>query len=370
MKRALLVASCGVTLAAGACMLDLPEPTVRDDLGLDGSSGDASSTPDADASQDGGTGSDGGTDGGGGFDAAGCDASVCPFLMVSDPRLLDNDGTNLYFASGATVIQSANLTTSIVSTLSSKAGDAIVDLKVRSGFVYFVTLPGNNGNASRCPVSGCGGSRIDYLASAAPVGGVEADSSNVYFTMNKAQAQGGGLVKCGNGMPCASTTPFHALDTPTGLALSGARLFWYRSTQVGVFGCTLQGCSDETNTGSSGVVDVATDATNVYWVNGNDVSRAPKGQLSSAVAFVSNAYGGASGFAVRSDGQNVYWLTWNGQTQVGTLRRCGVASDCMSTPAETLATNLDRPKSLTITASAVYFATAGPGSGMIWRYTK
>ncbi len=360
MRRSWLVLAAACT-PLGACLLDLPTPTV--DAGLDGSVPPDGTTPDGSLDGPGAeTGSDS-SDGMVGFDAGPCDGPCVMYTGSSmfDPHLLDNDGMNLYILNGSYEIDALNIANKTLTPLSQSSNDQpIVDLKVRSNYIYFTTDFSTTHNVSRCPSTGCDGGRFDYINGGTPKAmfGVDSDGTNLFFTIDEL-ADSGGIVKCAVGSKCPSLAPLRTFDHPQLLVLEDGGLYWSKNNWFGVYSCALPQCAAIVGAMGSSIADIAVDDANMYWIeNGGVVWRQPKG--SSAVQVYNNGCVGLVK-AIRTDGTSLYWLC-------GTdgVFKCPVgATNCTPT---TLASNLNQGSALTVTNDSVYYATKGDHT--IWRVPK
>lgn len=362
MKRraSFVLAVLAIAAPLAACLLDLPSPTVNDLIGFDGSNPDGS-LPDGFSPPDGAM--DGGADVQVGFDAGPCDATACKFFtqMGLDPRFIENDGTNLYFASGSNDIDSVNITTKAFTPLSSNVNDIIVDLKVTGGYFYFVSLPGSKNNVSRCPTNqACSNMRIDYVpdgGTALQTTGVASDGTSVFFTLNELA---GGIVKCGAGAPCGGLGTFKADVRPTGILFDTSSLYWFNQNGAGVFSCTLPSCATVVSTGGGSIKDITVYSATTYWLESGGAVWRKTGNTTAQM--VPNA-GSNKGRAIRADAMHVYYLLDDA------LYRCGAAADCMSNNAELLAGGLPSAFGLTLTSNAAFFTTRAPDR-TIYRVAK
>lgn len=343
-----------------ACLLDLPSPTV--DPGFEASIPDTG-LPDGYVPPDGnmmmtdGGGSDAGMDGVSVLDGGGCDGP-CVFATFSnvEPHHIDNDNASVFYAVGADVIEARTISTKAVTTLVTSGGnDVITDLKLRGNYVYFASA---GARASRVPKGG--GQRNNYTTTGSGLQGIDADSLYAWFTV------GTGIVRCARDtpFPCTTLNPIHAHTSPKHILVDGTFVYWDNANPA-LFFCSGN-CGSETATMQFGDQDFTFDGNTVYWVDKANVLKMPKGQTS-MMYFADGAHGATNGFAIRSDGTNVYWLTKSG-TNDGALRRCAIASGCTSKNADTLASNLANPTSLTITSNEVFFTTQGDDT--VWRVPK
>jgi hypothetical protein len=348
----------GVTLPLGACLLDLPEPRVDDDAGFDGSVPDTGVTSDGmpptdgvampDAPSDTGTGMDGG-------------ANPSAFFTQNglDPHLIENDNTNLYFASGSTTIDSLSIANKTLSTLSSVAPEFITDLRVQGQNVYFTETVGSTYIAARCPTIGpCQNMRTTY-SSSTTVAATQIDSNgaSVFFSNDSSIGSGGGITKCSIQGSCA---PFKNLDVPHLLRVSAdsSSLVWDTRNGGGIYTCSIgSNCGSVTMGMNNSIQDITSDTSQYYFIETGGAVWRSKNNVATQIAPSTG-----NGRAIRSDGTSVYWLTTT------TFYRCGVMSDCMSMGGEVIASNLQNASHLTITSNAVYYTTRQDHT--IWRFLK
>lgn len=346
------------TLPLAACLLDLPEPRIDDDAGFDGS------VPDNYVPGDGNPPPDSATDGGSNDTGTGMDSGPNPgvfFLQGGlDPHLIENDGANLYFASGAANIDSLTISGKTLAILSSIGGEFITDLRVQGQGIYFISTQGSQNIAARCPTVGsCLNMRTTYGSSTTlhPTA-IDSNGGSAFFTLDDPIGSGGGIVKCPVLTACG-LTPLKTLDVPHLLRVSADNLslVWDTRTGGGINTCPIgSNCSPVTSGMNNSIQDITSDSNQYYWIETGGAVWRSKNNVATQMAPSQG-----TGRAIRSDGTNVYWLTTTA------FYRCGVMSDCMSMGGEVLQVGLQNASHLTITNNAVYYTTRSDHT--IWRYT-
>lgn len=384
MRRRAIVATllAASTVACGA-LLGFPDETKEDpsfgktdgSVVVDGAPTDGNGSDVDGASTDGGLldapiiNPDGGCNCFGGT----CNGGVCqPVAIVSgkaDPNLIDNDGTVVYFASGGTAIFAVqpDALDAGVRPITNVAEPSINDLRARAGFVYFTNAGGgSNYSVSRCAyATGCATGRVEYGAvNTRKYYSVAVDSTKVYFTVADTIAANGGVWSCTQ-TGCAGATRLLQRDYAGLIATDGTKLAWLEGAGNNGIQLANVGGGGVASSGQTAVVDLAFGPnSDVYFVKSSSLWRQIGTQAPTQIAGppeVSNAV------AVRVDGGDVYWL--NGGAS-GSLRRCKLGVDCLAQPTEAtlLASGLQSPFGLTLSADSVYFTTRSDLK--VWRLRK
>ena len=191
--------------------------------------------------------------------------------------------------------------------------------------------------------------------------GIAVDGANVYFTLYLA-----GTVETCPLTGCAGAPKILSAgnDEPNDIKVDATNLYWAsEGSGVGLGSikrCALPGCSSPTTLGSGSIVDwVATDANNVYWTSTYDgfaYSCPIAGCGGTGTPIASNL---TVPWHITADATNVYIAVWNGSlnapaTNGGVIGKCPVGG-CTGAPTQ-LSKSENQPYQIAVDTDYVYWA--------------
>ena len=329
-----------------------------------------------------------------------CAAGLCaPTLLWStieaQPAGLAVDATNIYFGQAGPTLNTGG---KIRVCPKSGCGGAPADLTsneilptvaaVDATRVYWwnrankPTIPGDG--VSSCELASCAATLVHHVTNEAHIDRMLVRDG--YFFWNTLNALSLGLddelslVRCAVA-DCASTKvvlPRGGAVTPGGLSANATSIFWGSLVAPGgtgkVYTCDVTkpaaagGCGatpPAIGPTAGGIGGSTADATNIYWLDGNDVKACPIGGCVVPTKVTTFA---SLGFAsIEASGNFVYI-----RQQSGGIHRCAV-SGCGSTPTALVSAAMDYIGNIVVDDQWVYFDHTDPIGGapyQLWRVAK
>lgn len=395
-----LIAVAGLALVGCGAILGLTDPTIDDNLVLDGGS-DVIKRPDAVVGPDGcvscstSTCTDFKNDpkncgscGRACESNAACSGGLCPPTKIQSLTYGGNievDATHLYWFDGPSVFRVATASPTGTPSTLENTGNSIRGFTI-SDTDLFISIGGYvdgdgglfPGTIKRCPKTGCPGANggITIPVEGIPSTIAAANQGGSYFFWD---IYYGGLKRCAYPDCLGGPTPKGFGGYAIGGIAPGNDFVFYTDdtksgTAQGVYYCNLGGCDlSETNlTKTQAPIGIVLDAKFAY------VAELFKGSilvLPRPGSGVSDPYELASGLTaptqIAIDETYVYWseqgVISNGHSTDGRIARCRIGVPCGTNP-EVLAQGLDWASDIAVDANYVYFVTSGDKS--IWRVPK
>ncbi len=193
-------------------------------------------------------------------------------------------------------------------------------------------------------------------------GAVAVDDVNVYFPVALPTSGVQACAKTGcNNTPTVVATDTGTVSVQASIATDGTNVYWVNSTDV--MQCAVGGCNGQPThlaTGQNNPHSVVVDSTSVYWLtfattSGGSVMKCAIGGAGGPTTFATDSID-PEGVAV--DATNLYWTDYDATTGLGQVQSCPVTG-CTGAPL-VLANNQSLPSVITLDPNAVYWLAGGP----------
>ena len=135
-------------------------------------------------------------------------------------------------------------------------------LALRGADAYWVS-GGPSGSIMQCAIADCSNTTTALVTNLSQPRSIAVDATNVYFTYV------GGVGRCAVGGCADHPATVATGDTPYGVVVDAAKVYWVDKGAGTVSSCPVAGCTSPTllASGQSGLDQIAIDAVSVYWTN-------------------------------------------------------------------------------------------------------
>lgn len=280
---------------------------------------------------------------------AGSDAGPPVLATAMSAIAITVDGTSVYWgdvASGGSVYK-VPLGGGAVTTLTTNLGAAVYFLQHDATSLY-VGL--QNDVVATVPIGGGTPTTIHTNTNRTP-GALAIDATSVYLTEDYSVAQNNQVVsfpKAG-GTPAALATG-GAWNYAGGVVVSAGSVYFGVGQPGAILSVPVGGGTTTTFASGQSPVDLAADATNLYWTDNTGGGSVMSAALSGAAPVtLATGTGGASAIAV--DATSVYWSTNTYHTMTDTIRKVPIGGGSIVT----LATGLNGVTGLAVDATSIYW---------------